>query len=125
VLVHEVGAPNYAETVEWKLLTNLPIDTPEQVAAIVDAYRARWVIEEFFKALKTGCAYEKRQLETFRALMNALAIFSVIAWRLLVLRHVASTIRAAQRLGGVLESSNLAPIACGVTMLLDHVFDVI
>ena len=89
VLVQEVGAPDYAEPVEWKLLTNLPIDTPEQVAAIVDAYRARWMIEEFFKALKSGCAYEKRQLETFRALVNALAIFSVIAWRLLLLRYVS------------------------------------
>lgn len=91
VLVEEVGAPKDMEPVSWKLLTNLPIETPDQVAAIVDHYRARWVIEEFFKAIKTGCAYEKRQLETFRALMNALAIFSVIAWRLLVLRHVART----------------------------------
>ncbi len=91
VLVEEVGAPKDMEPVSWKLITNLPIDTPEQVAAIVDAYRGRWVIEEFFKAIKTGCAFEKRQLETLRALLNALAIFSVIAWRLLVLRHVART----------------------------------
>ncbi len=36
-----------------------------------------------------------RQLETLRALLNALAIFSVIAWRLLVLRYVARTSPAA------------------------------
>ncbi len=91
VLVEEVGTPKDMEPVSWKLLTNLPVDTPEQVAAIVDHYRARWVIEEYFEAIKTGCNYERRQLETFRALMNALAIFSVIAWRLLLLRHVART----------------------------------
>jgi hypothetical protein len=91
VLVEEVSAPKNMEPVSWKLITNLPIDIPEHVAAIVDAYRGRWVIEEFFKAIKTGCAFEKRQLETLRALLNALAIFSVIAWRLLVLRHVART----------------------------------
>jgi hypothetical protein len=79
----------------------LPIDTPEQVAAIVDAYRARWVIEEFFKALKTGCAYEKRQLETFRALVNALAIFSVVAWRLLLLRYVSRTSPDAPAIGAI------------------------
>lgn len=89
VLVEEVRPPRDAAPVCWRLVTNLPIETPEQVAKVVDAYRGRWVIEEFFKALKTGCAYEKRQLETFRALANALAVFAVVAWRLLLLRHVA------------------------------------
>jgi hypothetical protein len=64
VLVEEVTRKVAIEPVRWRLLTNLPIDIPEQVAFIVDAYRARWVIDEFFKALKTGCAIEKRQLET-------------------------------------------------------------
>ena len=48
-----------------------------------------WAIEEFFKALKTGCAYEKRQLETFHALRNALALFAPLAWQLLLLRTEA------------------------------------
>ena len=55
----------------------------------MDCYRARWVIEEFFKALKTGCQYEKRQLESAESLLNALAIFAPVAWRLLLLRHLA------------------------------------
>jgi hypothetical protein len=75
----------------WRLVTNLPIDTPEQVAFAIDAYCARWAIEEFFKAIKTGCQYERRQLESCRALLNALAVFSVIAWRLLLLRYTART----------------------------------
>jgi IS4 transposase len=53
------------------------------VAAIVDAYRARWVIEELFKALKTGCQVEKRQLASYEALRIALALFLPIAVRLL------------------------------------------
>ena len=48
----------------------------------------RWV-REFFKSLKTGCAYEKRQLETQHALLNALAVLAPIVWRLLVLRQLA------------------------------------
>jgi hypothetical protein len=55
----------------------------------VDCYRARWVIEEYFKAIKTGCQYESRQLETAESLLNALAIFAPVAWRLLLLRHLA------------------------------------
>ncbi len=89
VCVEEETPPNGVEPVSWLLLTNEPIRTRADVARIVDAYRARWTIEEFFKALKTGCAFEKRQLESLPALRNALAVFSVIAWRLLLLRSVS------------------------------------
>jgi hypothetical protein len=80
--------------VEWFLLTNLPIDTDEAIAFAVDCYRARWTIEEYFKALKTGCQFEKRQLESAHSLVNALAILAPVAWRLLLLRHLA---RAKER----------------------------
>lgn len=86
VSVREVAAPKHATPVTWAILTTEPIATIADVERIVDAYRARWTIEEFFKALKTGCAYEKRQLESFHSLRNALAIFSVIAWRMLLMR---------------------------------------
>jgi hypothetical protein len=89
VYVDEPRPPHGQEPVSWMLITNEPIDTREQVERIVDHYRARWIIEEFFKALKTGCAFEKRQLESYAALKNALAVFSVIAWRLLLLRAVS------------------------------------
>lgn len=91
ITVVEVDVPAGDEPVCWRLITTEPIETPAQVEAIVDAYRARWRVEEFFKALKTGCAFEKRQLESLRTLVNALAVFSIIAWRLLVLRSVART----------------------------------
>jgi hypothetical protein len=91
-LVHvcEIGAPADVEPVEWWLWTTEPIATERDVLAIVDAYRSRWRIEEFFKALKTGCAFEKRQLESSRALYNALSVFLPIAWRLLLLRAFGS-----------------------------------
>jgi hypothetical protein len=87
--VFEKRPPRGEAPVEWFLLTTLPIDTPDAVAFAVDCYRARWVIEEFFKALKTGCQYETRQLESADSLLNALAIFAPVAWRLLLLRHLA------------------------------------
>jgi Transposase DDE domain len=95
VQVDEVNPPPGEDPVSWKLLTTESIGSAEEVEAIVDAYRARWVIEEYFKALKTGCAFERRQLESFRTLVNALAIFSVIAWRLLLLRFVARSAPSA------------------------------
>jgi hypothetical protein len=86
VRVAEVDVPAGCEPVQWLLLTNLPIDTTEQIAAVVDHYRGRWQIEEYFKALKTGCTVEKLELESYEALVNALAIYVPIAAQMLLLR---------------------------------------
>ena len=86
VHVYEVNAPNDDAPIDWKLFTTEPIETESDILNIVDDYRARWKIEEYFKALKTGCAYEKRQLESRQSLLNALAVFAPIAWQLLSLK---------------------------------------
>ena len=87
VHVREVDAPDGVEPIDWKLYSSEPIESPEQAVAIVDHYRVRWMIEEYFKALKTGCSFEKRQVESKRALLNTLELYAPIACRLLTLRH--------------------------------------
>ena len=89
VVVREIDPPENQPAVSWTLITSEPIESEEDIAWIVDAYRARWVIEELFKALKTGCSFEKRQLESFNALQRALCIYLPIAWQLLQIRHLA------------------------------------
>lgn len=91
VHVKEKGPPDGEQPVQWYLLTTEPIDTSEQILEVVDYYRARWTIEEYFMAIKTGCAYEKRQLESFSTLLKTLAIITPIAWRLLLLRYLSRT----------------------------------
>jgi hypothetical protein len=86
VHVWEINCPAGLHPVEWVLLTTEPVATAEDVTRVVDLYRTRWLIEEYFKALKTGCAYETRQLESSHALLNALAVLIPIAWNLLLLR---------------------------------------
>jgi hypothetical protein len=71
------------------LFTSEAVNTLADATDVVDHYRSRWIIEEYFKALKTGCSFEKRQLTTFDGLVRALAIFVPLAWRLLALRHLA------------------------------------
>lgn len=90
-LVHviEIDAPTGEQPIEWLLYTNEPIATATDVLAVVDAYRSRWVIEEFFKALKTGCAIERRQLESKDALLNCLGLMAPIAAKMLSLRSLA------------------------------------
>lgn len=89
VHVYEPNPPAGQPPVDWLLLTTEPVQTLEQALQVIDWYRARWVIEEYFKALKTGCAYEKRQLEALLALLNALALLAPVAWALLHLRSTA------------------------------------
>lgn len=86
VEVSEPRPPEGEPAVLWRLATTEPVQTAAQALAVVDIYRRRWVIEEYFKALKTGCRYEHLQLETARALMVALPIYAAVAWRLLLLR---------------------------------------
>jgi transposase-like protein/DDE family transposase len=74
--------------VEWLLLTTEDVSTAKHVTRIVDIYRRRWIVEEYFKALKTGCSLEKRQIESYDALRKVLALFIPIAYRLLLLRNL-------------------------------------
>lgn len=89
VIVRELEPPEGQAPIEWRLLTTESIETPQDVLRIVDAYRARWLIEEYFKAIKTGCSYERLQLESLHALKNALSFCFAIAWHMLLLRTVA------------------------------------
>jgi IS4 transposase len=91
VHVLEAHPPKGEDPVEWTLFTSESIETEEEILKVVDAYRRRWLIEEFFKALKTGCSYEARQLETFATFEVALGLFIPIAWGLLRLRALERT----------------------------------
>lgn len=89
VHVWEPAPPDGQPPVEWTLLTTLPTATANDIAFVIDVYRRRWLIEELFKSLKTGCQVEKLQLETAAALINAFAVMLPIAVQLLDLRDAA------------------------------------
>ena len=95
VLVEEQNPPAGETPISWLLYTTEPIKTAADLERVVDFYRCRWTVEEFFKALKTGCAIEKRQLESYHSLVNALAIYIPIAWRVLRHRSLARAIGEA------------------------------
>lgn len=86
VHVEELEPKSGTQPVVWTLLTSEPIETTEQVEQIIDMYRYRWLIEELFKALKTGCSYEERMFETRHPWLNLLAISLPIAVELLWIR---------------------------------------
>jgi hypothetical protein len=89
VTVEEVDCPEGEPPVSWHLWTTEPIETVEDIAAIIDFYRSRWLIEEFFKALKTGCNYESKQLESAHSLLTMLGLYIPVACQILTLRTLS------------------------------------
>ena len=69
--------------IEWVLLTTLPISTVEEVAAIIRYYTVRWMIEVYFRTLKSGCRIEERRFETLDRMLVCTAIYLIVAWRTL------------------------------------------
>jgi len=88
VLVEEAGGPEDGTDVSWLLITTLPIDSFEDILHVIDCYLARWVIEVYFRVLKTGCRVEKIQLETTSRIKNCLAFYKIIAWRVMQLTYL-------------------------------------
>ena len=89
VRVWEAVTPEGEEPIEWILVTSDRIESAAEALRVVDRYRARWTIEEYFKAIKTGCSFLKRQLGDYESLVNALAVFAPIACRMLALRTLS------------------------------------
>lgn len=84
VEVREVQAPEgVPEPLHWVLLTSLPCATWAAVQRVVGRYTARWWIEEYHKALKTGTGVEDSQLERGHRLQALIGVLSLVALRLL------------------------------------------
>jgi len=118
VEVVEVDPPVDAEPIHWLLLSTLPIGTAEEICRVVDIYRKRWLIEEFFKSLKTGCAAEKRQARSLWSLLNTLTLLIPVAWRLLVVRAMSrhEPNAPAERIVDAVELEALRHLAKGVRL---------
>jgi hypothetical protein len=86
-LVHAVEeqAPEGVKPIEWFLLTTMEITSPEQAERVLAYYCLRWRIEDWHRVLKTGCGIEELRNESARRLKRALAIYLVIAWRVMLM----------------------------------------
>jgi hypothetical protein len=88
VLCEEVNPPDGEDPIRWMLVTTMPIETDEEVRQIIGGYCVRWQIEVFFKTLKSGCRIEHRRFEEIDRVLNCLAFYAVVAWRLMYICHM-------------------------------------
>jgi hypothetical protein len=90
VEVQEVHAPEgVKEPLHWILLTSLSCTTLSESRRIVGRYTARWWIEEYHKALKSGAGVEDSQLKRAGRLESLIAVLAVVAVRLLNTKMLA------------------------------------
>ena len=83
VWVREIDPPEDDNPIEWILLTTLPISIVEQVQRVIQYYKIRWMIEIYFRTLKSGCRIEDRRFETLPRMLACTAIYMIVAWRTL------------------------------------------
>jgi hypothetical protein len=76
VRVWEPHPPKDTKAIEWILFTNEPVHTLADALRVIGWYETRWVIEEFHKALKTGCGVEDLQFTDTARLEPAIALLS-------------------------------------------------
>ena len=72
-----VGRPR----IDWKLITDLPVDSHHAAVEKLQWYAMRWKIEVFHKILKSGCRAEQARLRTAERLVRLIALFSILSWR--------------------------------------------
>jgi hypothetical protein len=97
VRVREIDPPTGVKPLEWILLTNRKVATLDDAWERAAWYECRWVIEEYHKAQKTGCAIEDMQFTTSQALAPMIALLSVVAVALLNLREASRRPDAQKR----------------------------
>ena len=91
VLALEKNSPPNDAPVEWLLLTGLPVDAPERARDVIGFYCLRWMIEIFFRVLKSGCRVEERLFEQIERFEACLAVYLIVAWRTLYVCRLGRT----------------------------------
>jgi hypothetical protein len=78
----ERETPKGCEAINWKLVTDLPVQSRTEAIEKLEWYSLRWKIEVFHKIMKSGCKAEDSKLRTAERLVNLIAIFCIMGWRI-------------------------------------------
>jgi hypothetical protein len=82
IYAQEVSKPRGREKIDWKLITNLPVRCRKDAVEKLAWYAMRWRIETFHKILKSGCRAEASKLRTAGRIVNLIAVFCMLSWRI-------------------------------------------
>jgi len=91
----ERGRPRGRDPIVWKLITDPPITSRDSAIEKLHWYAMRWKIDTFYKIMKSGCRAEQSKLRTAERLVNLLATFCVLGWRIFWLTMLNRSARKA------------------------------
>jgi hypothetical protein len=77
----ERNAPKGTDRIDRKLVTDLPVRSRKEAIEKLNWYAMRWKIETFHKILKSGFKAEEVRLRTAERIVNLIAIFCILSWR--------------------------------------------
>jgi len=79
VVIKEENPPESRVPIQWVLYTTLSIDTADNIQKIVRIYELRWLIECFFKYLKSGFRLEDLRYDNARKTAIHLVVTTIAA----------------------------------------------
>jgi Transposase DNA-binding/Transposase DDE domain len=82
IYAQEASTPRGRDKIDWKLITNLPVHSRKDAVEKLTWYAMRWRIETFHKILKSGCRAEASKLRTAERIVNLIAMFCILSWRI-------------------------------------------
>lgn len=85
----EAVPPAAHKALHWVLLTSLEVSDFARACQCLEWYSYRWLIEQYHRTLKSACQIEALQLQTAERLQVALALYCIVAWRLLWLLYAS------------------------------------
>ena len=95
IYAYEQGQPKNRKRIDWKLITDLQVQSFREAVEKLQWYSLRWKIELFHKILKSGCKAEDSKLRTAERLVNLISIFCIVSWRIFWMTMLNRTAPAA------------------------------
>jgi len=78
----ERSVPQERDRIDWKLITDLPVQSRKDAVEKLRWYAMRWKIETFHKILKSGLKAEEVRLRAAERIVNLIAMLCILSWRI-------------------------------------------
>ncbi len=119
VLAQETNTPEGNEALRWVLLTTEPVETLAQALNIINIYAARWRVEDFHKAWKTGVGAKRQRMTEVDNLERVVSILAFVGVRLMQLRETLTLPFYFRKQGLPEEADAVESESCGSVKMMN------
>ena len=117
----EISTADDKAPLNWLLLTSEPVGSLEDALKVIRIYTARWRVEDFHKAWKTGAGAERQRMTEPANLERTVSILAFVGVRLLQLRESFTLPHYLKSQGLVDEAAECAKLRCDKVLSADEI----